>query len=206
MGPKILNVFLASRSQDQGPQSCPPWGQHVGGGTPRKLFYLTSLKLGGSSIHQPAHRCEALIHYFIHLFSTCAMSPCNNYTGPSEEPQKWLGGYPACREVTMSWEDWERDSTMWWMPPELKLTKDWRHRSKNCWQAFVEETGEALYGGATWADLSCTSKIEREGNSRKRKECVSYIEDKIQFWEPLGQKLEVGPQETGLEINQGPDY
>lgn len=54
--------------------------------------------------------------------------------------------------------------------------------------------------------MSCTSKIEREGNSRKRKECVSYIEDKIQFWEPLGQKLEVGPQETGLEISQGPDY
>ena len=51
MEPEILSVFLASRSQDQGPQSRPPWDNMLGEEPQEGWFYLTSLKLGGSSIH-----------------------------------------------------------------------------------------------------------------------------------------------------------
>lgn len=82
------------------------------------------------------------------------------------------------------------------------LTRHWGHRNKSCSHAFAGEDREG--SGVkepceqTW---NCTSRGEREGRSRKRKECVSSIDDQIQFWEPgalSGQKREVGAQEMGL--------
>lgn len=71
------------------------------------------------------------------------------------------------------------------MPPESMLTKHWGHRSKSCYYAFAREDREGSVRRSHLSRPGAVPTEEREGNPRKRKECVSNTEGQTGFWESL---------------------
>lgn len=59
---------------------------------------------------------------------------------------------------------------------ELMFIKYWGYRSKSCYYVFVREDREGLVRRSYLSRFGVVLIEEREGNFRKRKECVSNIE------------------------------